>query len=282
MQTFHTISDLRSAIWQRRRQGETIAFVPTMGNLHEGHMELVRVARQQADCVVASIFVNPLQFGANEDFDSYPKTLQADSEKLISNGCDQLFAPSVSEMYPDGQPIATQVSVTTLAKHHCGASRPGHFEGVATVVAKLFAMVQPDIAVFGEKDFQQLAVIRQMTRDLSFPVEIIGVPTQRSPEGLALSSRNSYLTETELATAPVLHQLLQRTKDQILAGETDFAKLRDTANQQLTASGFIPDYFNISRQHDLEPASTNDKDIVILAAAKLGQARLIDNITLSR
>lgn len=278
METCHQIIALRKQIEEYKRQGKRIAFVPTMGNLHAGHMELIRTAHQHGDIVVASVFVNPLQFGASEDFDSYPKTLEQDQQQLADNGCHLLFAPSTNEMYPDGQ-LETLVSVPNLSDKHCGASRPGHFQGVATVVTKLFAIVQPDAAIFGEKDFQQLAVIRQLTKDLSLPVEIVGVATARNQQGLALSSRNGYLSEQELLIAPSLYQILQRTKKAILAGNNDNAALETSAEQFLQTRGFIPDYFHICQQSTLNPASPDDSEIVILAAAKLGKARLIDNIT---
>ena len=280
MQTIHQISVLREQLQQARRAGKSIGFVPTMGNLHDGHISLVHEARKQADVVVASIFVNPLQFGANEDLDNYPKTLERDRQLLTDNGCDLLFAPSVKEMYPDGQGIETLVDVPGLSSIHCGTSRPGHFRGVATVVTKLFGIVQPDLAVFGQKDFQQLAVIRQMTADLSLPVKIVGVPTARNEQGLALSSRNGYLSPEQLQIATTLYATLNATKAQILAGRRDYTQLQEEANQQLEAEGFKRDYLHICRQQDLLPATEQDHDLVILAAAHLGPARLIDNLCL--
>lgn len=282
MKTFESIETLRKAIHQYRLAGKTISFVPTMGNLHQGHMKLVSVARQKSDIVVASIFVNPLQFGANEDFDSYPKTLDADKDKLSQEGCDILFAPSVTEMYPQGQPIITQVSVKALGNNYCGESRPGHFEGVATVVTKLFNIVQPDVALFGEKDYQQLSVIKQLTFDLSLPIEILGVPTQRNEQGLALSSRNGYLTPNELSTAWQLNQTIESISNQIKNGDTDYDALETTAKNELKSIGFTPDYFHICRQGDLQKPLKEDKNLVILAAAWLGKARLIDNHSFSR
>lgn len=281
MKTFQTILTLRQAVLDYRILGKSIAFVPTMGNLHEGHMELIRVARMRGDIVVASIFVNPLQFGANEDFDSYPNTLEADKQKLIHEDCDILFAPSVTEMYPQGQPITTQVSVKGLGEGYCGESRPGHFEGVATVVTKLFNIVQPDIAFFGEKDYQQLAVIKQLTFDLSLPVEIIGVPTQRNEQGLALSSRNGYLTKDELSIAWQLNQTIEYTHTKLKEGNNDYSTLEKEAKENLTAIGFTPDYFHICQQDNLQKPTSNNKDFVILAAAWLGKARLIDNRSFS-
>lgn len=282
MKTIASIDLLRQEIRQHRLAGKTIGLVPTMGNLHKGHIELVKVAKKHSDIVVASIFVNPLQFGANEDFSSYPKTMEADQQKLRADGCDLLFAPTVAEMYPNGQPIETQVSVNALANDHCGASRPGHFSGVATVVTKFFGIVQPDIAVFGEKDYQQLAVIKQLTFDLSLPIEIIGVPTKRNQDGLALSSRNGYLSAEEIIIASNLQRVLQRTKESIMDGVTDYPALEEQANNTLKEYGFSPDYFHICDQKLLRPASKEETDIVILAAAKLGKARLIDNLAFSK
>lgn len=277
MQTLHTLAELRAAVQQHRRDGKRIALVPTMGNLHQGHLRLVETARQQADTVITSIFVNPLQFGANEDLDSYPRTLTEDQQKLQEAGCQLVFAPSVSEVYPDGQARQTLVEEPELSNLHCGASRPGHFRGVTTVVCKLFNMVQPDVAVFGLKDYQQVAVIRKMVRDLCIPVDIIGVPTERASNGLALSSRNGYLTPSELAVAPVLQQTLQQTATAIHNGDLDFAALEEAAQTTLEAAGFTRDFYRIVDRKHLQPARPGD-ELVILAAARLGHARLIDNI----
>ncbi|GAA0795516.1 pantoate--beta-alanine ligase [Marinobacterium sediminicola] len=277
MQTLHTIAELRAAVRQHRQAGKRIALVPTMGNLHQGHLRLVETALQQADVVITSIFVNPLQFGANEDLDSYPRTLAEDQQHLAAAGCHLVFAPSVAEVYPEGQEQQTLVEVPGLSDLHCGASRPGHFRGVTTVVCKLFNMVQPDIAVFGLKDYQQVAVIRKMVRDLCIPVDIIGVPTERADNGLALSSRNGYLTPEELALAPLLQRTLQQTATAIRNGAQDFSALEDSAQSSLEAAGFRRDYFRILNRDTLKPALPED-DKVILAAAFLGRARLIDNI----
>jgi pantoate--beta-alanine ligase len=231
--------------------------------------------------VVASIFVNPLQFGENEDLDAYPRTLDADQQKLSSNGCDYLFAPSVGEMYSGGESCQTQVSVPELSQLHCGASRPIHFQGVATVVTKLFNIVQPDVAIFGIKDFQQLAVIKRITADLSLPVEIVAAPIARAPSGLALSSRNGYLTPKELEIAPLLYQSLCSAREMLLQGILEHRKIEDEVSAQLEANGFRRDYVSICRQSDLQPAGPEDKELVILAAAYLGKPRLIDNICLS-
>lgn len=278
MQTHHQIAELRAALAPCRRQQQRIGLVPTMGNLHEGHLQLIAEARRRCDIVVASIFVNPLQFGAGEDFDQYPRTLAADARKLEDAGCHHLFAPQVSEIYPDGGDSLTRVSVPALSADYCGASRPGHFEGVATVVTKLFGIVQPDLAVFGRKDFQQLAVIRRLTLDLCLPIDILGVPTQRDDSGLALSSRNQYLSTEERRQAPLLYQNLQACAAAIAQGRQDYATLEAEARERLAHAGFRPDYFRICRTDDLQPARGGDHQLVILAAAHLGRARLIDNL----
>lgn len=271
-----SISELRNAIAGWRSAGEHVAFVPTMGNLHAGHLRLVSEARKKADRVVVSIFVNPTQFGAGEDFETYPRTEREDREKLEAAGVDLLFLPSVAEMYaPDAK---TVVSVAGLSELYCGTSRPGHFNGVATVVCKLFNIVQPDIALFGLKDFQQLAVIRAMVRDLNFSVEIIAVDTVREPSGLAMSSRNGYLSPEEMKVAPKLYASLCAARDAVLAGRQPYADIEIRSMLLLREAGFQPDYFSICRGSDLKKAETEDKDLVILAAAKLGRTRLIDNV----
>ncbi|MNQ96171.1 Pantothenate synthetase [compost metagenome] len=244
-------------------------------------MALVAKAAQRVDFVVASIFVNPLQFGPSEDLDKYPRTLAADQEKLLEAGCQLLFAPTVEEMYPDGMGVQTRVAVPQLSEGLCGASRPGHFEGVATVVAKLFNMVQPDLAVFGQKDFQQLAVIRSLVRDLNMPIQIIGEPTVRANDGLALSSRNGYLTDEQRAIAPALYRTLSSMGEAIRQGERDYDQLVRTGLEQFAAAGFRPDYLEIRQALNLRPATTEDRDLVILAAAYLGATRLIDNLHLN-
>ncbi|MBF8745714.1 pantoate--beta-alanine ligase [Pseudomonas putida] len=280
MNTVKTVRELRAAVARARSEGKRIGFVPTMGNLHAGHAALVTKAAQRADFVVASIFVNPLQFGANEDLDKYPRTLAADQQRLLDAGCNLLFAPSVEEMYPDGMAVQTRVAVPQLSEGLCGASRPGHFEGVATVVSKLFNMVQPDLAVFGEKDFQQLAVIRAMVRDLNMPIQIIGEPTVRAEDGLALSSRNGYLTPEERATAPVVYRTLKQMGEAIVAGQVDFPALVEQGKQQLQTAGLRPDYLEVRHAVTLRPATFGDRDLVILVAAYLGKTRLIDNLYL--
>lgn len=278
MKILNSIATLRAQISACRQNGERIAFVPTMGNLHNGHLKLVDVAKSHADRVIVSIFVNPMQFGKNEDLDSYPRTLEADCAGLTAHGADAVFTPTPDMMYPRGLDVQTFVEVPLLGDLHCGASRAGHFRGVSTIVCKLFNLVQPDIACFGQKDYQQLAIIRQMVADLSLPIEIIGVPTERAENGLALSSRNGYLTPQQLATAPKLYQLLQQLRTQILAGNHDYRSLELQTKQQLSAAGFTPDYIDISDQTDLTLATGAEQAKVILAAAWLGNTRLIDNL----
>ncbi|WP_236204207.1 pantoate--beta-alanine ligase [Pseudomonas protegens] len=280
MNTVKTVRELRAAVARARSEGKRIGFVPTMGNLHSGHAALVAKAAQRVDFVVASIFVNPLQFGAGEDLDKYPRTLAADQEKLLEAGCHLLFAPTVEEMYPDGMAGQTRVSVPQLSEDLCGASRPGHFEGVATVVSKLFNMVQPDLAVFGQKDYQQLAVIRALVHDLNMPIQIIGEPTVRAADGLALSSRNGYLSEEQRAIAPVLYRSLSQIAQAIRNGERDYPKLVAEQQQQLEAAGLRRDYLEIRQAQNLRPATAQDRELVILVAAYLGATRLIDNLHL--
>ena len=279
MLTVHTVQELRATVADWRRAGEQIAFVPTMGNLHSGHLDLMREAGSRAGRVVTSIFVNPMQFGEGEDFDAYPRTLEQDSEKLRQLGVDLLFAPEVTTIYPAGSTeYQTRVEVPGLSDVLCGASRPGHFVGVATVVCKLFNLVQPDLAVFGQKDFQQLMVIRRMAADLAFPIGIVGKETVRESDGLALSSRNGYLSAQERATAPLLYRTLQETAEAIKAGNRDYTGLEKAAEAVLQEAGFRPDYYAIRRAEDLAPAQDSGEDLVVLAAAYLGTTRLIDNL----
>ncbi|WP_136254895.1 pantoate--beta-alanine ligase [Onishia niordana] len=280
METLHHIQALRQALAGPRRAGQRIALVPTMGNLHEGHLELVATARAHADLVVATIFVNPLQFGEGEDLDAYPRTLAEDQAGLARAGCDLLFAPSTRELYPKGLDVQTRVQVAGVSEGLCGSSRPGHFDGVATVVSLLFNLVQPDVACFGEKDYQQLAVIRQLTRDLHFPVEIVGAPIVRAADGLALSSRNGYLSEEERAQAPGLYATLCELRDALIAG-TPAANAIATAHERLVSRGFVPDYLALRRADDLGEVDTQTQEAIILAAAQLGPARLIDNLNVS-
>jgi pantoate--beta-alanine ligase len=281
MRTVNTIAAVRQQLAAWRHAGERIAFVPTMGNLHAGHIHLVTQAKAMADRVVCSIFVNPLQFGPNEDFERYPRTLAEDSARLQQAGADLLFAPPVAEIYPAGHKAATQVTVPGLSEGLCGASRPGHFVGVATVVAKLFHIVPADVALFGEKDWQQLQVIRQMVADLCFPIAIIGVATVRETDGLAMSSRNGYLTAAERAAAPAVYQSLRAAVARIEAGERDFRRIETDAVNELVSKGFAPDYFAIAHSETLKPAVAGDSSLRLLVAARLGKTRLIDNIALS-
>ena len=278
MNTVKNLQQLRAAISRARSEGKRIAFVPTMGNLHAGHIALIQHATERADFVVASIFVNPLQFGANEDLDSYPRTLAADQSKLLEAGCNLLFTPDAQEMYPQGMAQQTIVSVPGVSAGLCGDSRPGHFDGVATIVCKLFNMVQPDIALFGEKDFQQLAVIRKMVADLNIPVHIFGVPIVRDHDGLALSSRNGYLSAQQRAAAPALQQCLQALKAQIKNGRRDYATLFEQFKTDLQAAGFRLDYVELRDALSLQPAAMDSTQLVLLAAAYLGSTRLIDNL----
>ncbi len=278
MRVVDRISDLREQVRQWRNAGERVGLVPTMGNLHRGHLDLVERMKAHADRVVVSIFVNPLQFGAGEDFASYPRTLEADCEQLRALGADLVFAPSVAEVYPDGGELSTRVDVPALGSILCGASRPGHFAGVATVVSKLFNLVQPDAAIFGKKDYQQLMVIKQMVRDLNIPVTILEADTVREADGLAMSSRNGYLSPSERQQAPALARILREAAERIVAGERQFRALEEWAVQALNEAGFRPDYVSVRRQSDLHEANDTDQDLVLLAAAWLGRARLIDNI----
>ncbi|MGZ8928276.1 MAG: pantoate--beta-alanine ligase [Methylobacter sp.] len=280
MRTVNTVSELRNAVREWRSAGQSVALVPTMGNLHAGHLALVSKAKEKADRVVVSIFINPTQFGVGEDFESYPRTEQEDKEKLNSSGADLVFLPAVSEVYASD--AKTIVSIAGLSEWYCGASRPGHFDGVATVVCKLFNIVQPDTALFGLKDFQQLTVIRTMVRDLNFPIEIVGVETVREASGLAMSSRNGYLSADEKAVAAKLYQSLCIARDAILAGQQSYEEIENSALLFLRDCGFQPEYFVVCRAGDLKKAGMDDMDLVLLAAARLGKTRLIDNIYFSR
>lgn len=271
-----SIDSLRCQVNEWRRQGDKIALVPTMGNLHDGHLRLVTEAQEKADRVVVSIFVNPTQFSEGEDYSTYPRTEKEDERRLSSIQTDLLFLPSVREIYPPG--ASTRITVTGLSEIHCGKFREGHFSGVATIVCKLFNMVQPDIALFGEKDFQQLAVIRTMVRDLNIPVQIQGVATFRENDGLAMSSRNGYLTPDQRRVAPNLYKTLNNARNAVLDRDENYSKIEQAQIRLLQQAGFIPEYFSICRADDLQPAGRDDRELVILAAAKLGKARLIDNI----
>jgi len=270
--------ELRVKVNEWRRRGERIAFVPTMGNLHAGHGNLATQARKQADRVVASIFVNPLQFGPNEDFAAYPRTPNEDRALLESLQVDLLFVPEVADMYPRGQEATAIVQVPDLDSILCGAFRPGHFTGVATIVTKLLNLVQPDLAFFGEKDFQQLMIIRRAVTDLCMPIEIVGVPTIRESDGLAMSSRNRYLTKEQRALAPRIYQELDKARRAIEGGERNFAAVEKIGFDALKSSGFTPDYFSVHDAATLGPPTTSAQ-VVILTAARTGRARLIDNVT---
>lgn len=280
MQRFSTIAELREALRQWRRDGARIAFVPTMGNLHRGHLRLVEQAAEQGGRIVVSIFVNPMQFNDKNDFNAYPVTIDEDCEKLTAAGVDALFLPASDVIYSDGFEKATRVEVPGLSDILCGAHRPGHFVGVTTVVAKLFNIIQPDVALFGEKDFQQLMVIRRMVDELSFPIEVIGVATERETDGLAMSSRNGYLTNEQRDQAPLLYRTLLQAAARIDRGDNDIAAIESAAIEQLIDGGFRPEYFTVRSCEDLSDELENAQDLVIVAAAWLGPARLIDNICL--
>jgi pantoate--beta-alanine ligase len=274
MQIISTIAELRERLGNER----TIAFVPTMGNLHEGHLDLMRLARKYGNFVVASIFVNPLQFGPNEDFISYPRTLESDCEKL-KDLADVVFTPSVREMYPAQQTVF--VEPPPIANELCGASRPGHFRGMATVVLKLLNIVQPQVVVFGKKDYQQLHIISQLVAQMNLPILIIGGETVRAEDGLALSSRNQYLSEPERREASALYQTLEGIKKAILQGERDFEQLQKHAVESLAARGWRVEYVEVRNQSDMQPADRAQRELVILAAARLGNTRLIDNVEIN-
>ena len=282
MHKVERVSSLRAAVSAARKDKQTVGFVPTMGNLHAGHLELVKVAKQRTDFVVVSIYVNPTQFGENEDLGNYPSTPDEDARLLAEAGADLLFLPSQETMYPGALATQTVVYVPEIGDMHCGADRPDHFYGVTTVVSRLFNMVLPDAAVFGKKDYQQLTIIRRMVQDLAFPIEVVGVETIRSEEGLALSSRNAYLTPKQLKVAPSLQLELQVLAQKIKQHEnptkSTFKNFENHSKKQLKALGFKPQYVSICRQSDLLPAKKGDESLVILAAAKLGKARLIDNL----
>lgn len=281
MHIVNTLTQLRENISNARSQGMRVGFVPTMGNLHEGHLTLVKRAKEISDYVVVSIFVNPLQFGAHEDLDKYPRTPEQDADLLTGAGADLLFMPSVEEMYPVSLQLQTKVCVPEITALLEGASRPGHFDGVSTVVTKLFNMVQPDVALFGEKDYQQLAVIRRMTGDLCMPIDIIGVPTVRAEDGLALSSRNGYLSPQQRAIAPTIHATLTAARAALEQGRRDIAQIELEAITKLQNAGFKPDYVHIRDGVTLRDVLPDSKSLVILAAASLGNTRLIDNVTLA-
>ena len=280
MKVFHTVSGLRDDLVKDRIQGLRIGFVPTMGNLHEGHLALLKQAKRTNDIVVCSIFVNALQFSLNEDWDKYPRTYQGDCEKLRDAGCDYLFHPDDTEMYPNGLDTQSRVICPTMTDLLCGASRPGHFEGVTTVVSKLFNIVQPDEAIFGIKDYQQLAVIRRMVEDLCLPIQISSAPIHREADGLAMSSRNRYIKDEERPLVTVLKDSLDWIAEQIKDGNREFPELEDVAAARVAEAGFKVDYITCSNSKTLDLAAHDDDDITILGAMFTQAARLIDNVSL--
>lgn len=281
MKVVHSKQELGEQIVEWRHNDEHVALVPTMGSLHAGHLSLVELAREHAERVVVSIFVNPTQFGEAEDFDDYPRTLELDKRRLKTTATDLIFAPDVATVYPLGIENATTVSVPGLTENFCGASRPGHFDGVTTVVARLFALVQPDVAVFGQKDYQQQLVIRHMAEDMNLPVSIITANTVREEDGLAMSSRNAYLSDDERSVAPVLFETLSSVGEELQNGRRNFADLESKAMEELREAGFTVDYFAIRRAQNLEVPDRDCDELVVLAAAALGSARLIDNIVVT-
>ena len=282
MDTITKGSELRSCVAEQRSAGHRVAFVPTMGNLHAGHLALVDKAKELAQYTVASIFVNPTQFVAGEDFETYPRTLDQDHIELKRRGIDLLFVPDVRELYPRGLQDQTRVEVPALDGMLCGAFRPGHFAGVATIVTKLFNLVQPNLAIFGEKDYQQLLLIRRLVQELLIPVDIVSVPTVREADGLAMSSRNNYLTEAERKVAPHLYEVLRRTAQSVNDSSAELPGVERAGMQELEGCGFRPEYFSIRRASDLRPPGDTDDALVILAAAWLGRTRLIDHVALQK
>ena len=282
METVTTISAVRERVHTWRRAGDRVVFVPTMGNLHPGHVSLIEAARRHGERFIASIFVNPMQFGPNEDFAHYPRTPREDESMLANAGCDLMFMPEVAEIYPHGAERAARVEVPGLSRLLEGEFRPGHMEGVSTVVAKLFHIVDPDVAIFGEKDYQQLTVIRRMVTELCMRVEIVGAPTMREADGLAMSSRNQYLTAAERKVAPVIYRTLEAAAARIRAGDAEFASIERAGFQALEGAGLRPDYFSVRRATDLTSPDSATRELVVLAAARLGRARLIDNVQATR
>jgi len=282
MKTIHDVEPLRAVLQGWHQDQEGIALVPTMGNLHKGHMSLIKLAQEYAERVVVSIFVNPTQFGPGEDFEDYPRTLANDRRRLSRAGVDLVFVPDVVDVYPSGQDESTKVIVPGLSDILCGSDRPGHFAGVTSVVARLFNIVQPEVAVFGQKDYQQLTILRRMADDLFMPVKIIAGQTYREPSGLAMSSRNQYLTDAEREAAPGLYRALCDCRERLLAGELDYAKLEEAGLDELRSLGFRPDYFAIRAARDLAVPPDENANLVVLSAARLGTARLIDNVLVAR
>ena len=278
MQTASTIAEVRAHVARWREAKQRVVFVPTMGNLHAGHVSLIDAARRHGERFVASIFVNPMQFGPNEDFAHYPRTPTQDARMLAEAGCDLLFSPEVGEIYPNGAANATRIEVPGISNILCGEFRPGHFEGVATIVAKLFHIVDPDVAIFGEKDFQQLTVIRRMVADLCLRVEIVGAPTVRESDGLAMSSRNQYLSPEERRLAPTIHRQLQQAVAALKSGVREYPRIEGTGRAALDSAGLRTDYFSVRDARTLEEARPDTRQFVVLTAARLGKARLIDNL----
>jgi pantoate--beta-alanine ligase len=281
MLTVTTIAGVRAQVSQWHEQKLRVVFVPTMGNLHAGHRSLIEAAPKHGDRFVASIFVNPMQFGPNEDFAHYPRTPTQDATLLEQAGCDLMFMPEVGEIYPNGAERATRVEVPGISDILCGEFRPGHFEGVATVVAKLFHIVDPDVAIFGEKDFQQLTVIRRMVADLCLRVEIVGAPTVREADGLAMSSRNQYLDAQQRQVAPAIYRQLSQAVESLRSGVRDYARIEATGRAALDGAGLRTEYFSVRDARTLAPASPDTRHFVVLTAARLGRARLIDNLQYS-
>lgn len=273
-----SVSELRQYVQHWKDHKQSIAFIPTMGNLHQGHLSLIEKGQSLCDRSICSIFVNPMQFGPNEDFNHYPRTLDQDIKYLESVGCDLVYMPTASELYPQGLDSISQIMVTDLTESYEGAHRPGHFTGVATIVAKLFNIVKPDISVFGKKDYQQYCVIKKMVQDLNLDVEIIGQETSREPSGLAISSRNQYLSMEQKKKAALIYQTLQETSDRILKGEKNFASIEKQITDHFNRAGFNTDYFNICNADTLNPATAEDRKLVILVTTSLGGTRLLDNI----
>jgi pantoate--beta-alanine ligase len=282
METVTTIAAVRARVHGWHREGLRVAFVPTMGNLHPGHVSLIELARQRGERFVASIFVNPMQFGPNEDFAHYPRTPRDDERMLAAAGCDLMFMPDVAEIYPHGSGRATKVEVPGLSRILDGEFRPGHFEGVSTVVAKLLHIVEPQIAVFGEKDYQQLTIIRRMVADLCMPVQIVAAPTVRDADTVAMSSRNQYLTAAERVRAPIIYATLVAAARRLAAGDADFASIERAGFRALEEADLHPDYFAVRQAADLNAPVAQARELVVLAAARLSKARLIDNIRVTR
>lgn len=273
--------ELRQQIADWKQAGDHVALVPTMGNLHEGHMALIKLAREHAERVVASIFVNPTQFGEGEDFASYPRSIEVDKRKLKRAKTDLLFAPEVETIYPFGTDTAASVTLPVLTDELCGDFRPGHFDGVTSVVSRLFGLVQPNVAVFGEKDYQQLVVIRRLVADLGLPIQVVAAPTHREEDGLAMSSRNQYLNDDERAIAPALYATLQDVAQALASGSEEYVALEEDALAALRQAGFEPDYVSIRRAETLDAPDRDSDELVVLAAATLGNARLIDNVVVA-